>query len=297
MAIRWITGPLHAIKRGMTSLFVCAVVLLPLILVGIQIKGFVSPNDPRSDKALTAMQVRSIDRGSAPLKPFDEPLISVTFDDGDETVYTLSMPLLQKYGIPTTQYVLSGVEKDTNYLSFNQIKAIKAAGHEIACHSIDHPDLTTLSASGLTTQLTGCKTSLEKLIGSPVKEFAAPYGSNNDQTIAAIKQNFRSSRNTDGDIVTNVADDQDINTRANFRRYDIVAVTLRSDTSVAQLQAAIDYAVKNNGWLVLNYHQIDDEGNSQFALSDKLLEDQLRAISKAPARIVTMGQALDALEK
>ncbi len=76
-----------------------------------------------------------------------------------------------------------------------------------------------------------------------------------------------------------------------------MAVTLRSDTTVAQLQAAIDYTVKNNGWLVLNYHQIDDKGNSQFALTDKLLEEQLQAINKAPVRIVTMGQALDALGK
>jgi hypothetical protein len=35
---RWskVTRPVHAIKRGLASLFVCLIVLLPLILLGIQ---------------------------------------------------------------------------------------------------------------------------------------------------------------------------------------------------------------------------------------------------------------------
>jgi peptidoglycan/xylan/chitin deacetylase (PgdA/CDA1 family) len=300
MAKRWKSGPLHAIKRGITSLFVCIVVLLPLIFTGVQLgRMFAKPQDNRKATALPALNVRTIDKSSAPIKPFDEPLITVTFDDGWETVYTQAMPLLQNNGIPTTQYILSGVENDQHYLSFAQVKSIKQSGHEIACHTISHPDLTTLNQTELLQQLNGCKLTLQKELGgnSQVREFASPFGHNNDQTMAAIKQVFRSSRNTNGDIITNQADDQDINTRANFDRYNIIAVTLRGDTTVGQLQAAIDYTVKHNGWLVLNYHQIEESDTSKFALTDKLLQKQLQAVNRAPARIVTMGQALDALDK
>lgn len=296
MAFRWSKGfsPLQAIKRGMTSLFVCAVVLFPLIGIGLQLKGWFTDNDPRQATALAALQVRPIDQSGAAIKPFEQPLITVTFDDGWETIYSQGMPLLQRYGIPTTQYVLSGTDSDIQYMTFDQMTAMRKAGHELACHSIDHSNLTLLTKDSLNMQLTSCKSTVEAKTGFKVNDFASPFGASNTETITAIKQTYRSHRNTAGDIVNNAIDDQDVNTKANFDRYNIIAVTLRRDTTDAQLQAAIDYAVKNNGWLVLNYHQVDD-GTSQYGLDFNQLEKHLQVINKAPARVVTIGQALNAL--
>jgi peptidoglycan/xylan/chitin deacetylase (PgdA/CDA1 family) len=56
---------------------------------------------------------------------FGQPLLSVTFDDGWESVYTQAMPILQRDGIRTTQYVLSGTEKDPLYMSWAQIGAMQ----------------------------------------------------------------------------------------------------------------------------------------------------------------------------
>jgi peptidoglycan/xylan/chitin deacetylase (PgdA/CDA1 family) len=263
--------------------------------MGAQIKNNFFPSDPRKAEPLAAMQVRNVDKNPAPLKPFDQPLITITFDDGWETTYTDAMPLLQKYGLPSTQYVLSGQQKNFNYLSFKQMRMIKQGGHEIACHSVDHKDLTTLNAKDLQAELTDCKTTLDKELSMNVREFASPYGHEDAVTVKAIKQTFRSERNTAGDIITNAANDQDINLRSNFNPYNIIAVTLRGDTTVAQLQAAIDYTVQHNGWLVLNYHQVDED-NSKFSLTDKLLGEQLEAVSHAPARVATMGQVLDAIK-
>lgn len=296
MAFRWSKGfsPLQTIKRGMTSLFVCLVVLLPLITVGIQLKSWLIKGDPRQVKDLAALQIRAIDQGDTPIKPFEQPLITVTFDDGWETIYSQGLPLLQKYGIPTTQYVLSGTADNIQYMTFDQIKSMQQAGHEIACHSIDHANLTLLSKEGLTGQLNSCKYVVESEVGVPIRDFASPYGASNADTIAAIQQTYRSHRNTAGDIVKNETDHLDINTKANFDRYNIIAVTMRRDTTAAQLQAAIDYAVRTNGWLVLNYHQVDD-AESEYALDFEQLEKHLQVINKAPARVVTIGQALDAL--
>jgi peptidoglycan/xylan/chitin deacetylase (PgdA/CDA1 family) len=299
MAFRWSNGtsPAHAIKRGLASLFVCFVIILPIILTGMTIQRLIGPADQRKAKALPTMQIREMDANHVPIRPFEEPLITVTFDDGWETVYTESMPILQKYGIPTTQYVLSDVDKDHSYLSFAQMKVIEQGGHEIACHTETHPDLTTLKHSDLLEQLNGCKTTLKQKLGVDAREFAAPYGHNNAETIAAIKDTFRSSRNTNGDITTNQADDQDVNVKESFNPYDITAITLRGDTTVAQLQAAIDYTVQHNGWLVLNYHQVDEGDDSKFALTNELFTKQIQAVNKAPSRIITMGQFLDALQQ
>jgi hypothetical protein len=94
----------------------------------------------------------------------------------------------------------------------------------------------------------------------------------------------------------NRADDQDINVKDTFDRYNITAVTIRRETTVEEIQAAIDYAILHHGWLVLNYHQVDDAQNgSQFGLDDATLAKQLAVVGQAKARIVTVGQVLDVM--
>ena len=299
MAFRWSKGisPLQTIKRGMTSLFVCAVVLLPLYFTGNQIAGWFGidfSRDTRTTKPLDALQVRDIDKTSAPIKPFEQPLITVTFDDGWESTYTQALPLLQKYGIPSTQYVLSGTADDKNYMSFKQMINAQKAGHDIQCHSIDHANLTTVDHAKLIKELTECKTVLDSKLHTTIKDFASPYGASNATTIAAIKKTYRSHRNTNGDITTNQADYNDVNIKDHFNRYNIIAVTIRRETTVQELQSAIDYTIQHNGWLVLNYHQVE-EGESQFGLDSKVMQEQFEVVSKAHARIVTNAQVLDAM--
>jgi peptidoglycan/xylan/chitin deacetylase (PgdA/CDA1 family) len=296
MAFRWSKGfsPLQTIKRGLTSLFVCLVVLLPLILTGIQLKSWIGfGNDKRSDQPLAVMQVRAIDKTSDAIKPFEQPLITVTFDDGWESNYTDALPALQKFGIPTTQYVLSGTSKDQSYMSFQQMVNAKKAGHDIECHTIDHADLTKLSVKDLTNELTTCQSVVQDRVGGSVADFASPYGASNATTISAIKKVYRSHRNTNGDISNGISE-YDVNLKAGFDRYNIIGVTIRRDTTNEQIQAAIDYTIAHNGWLVLTYHQVD-EGSSQFGLDDKLMNRQFRVISEANARIVTMNQVLTAM--
>lgn len=291
-------GPLHAIKRGTASLFVCAVVMLPLILGVWQVKQTFFPTDSRKATPLLAMETRRIDTANPEVKPWSQPYISVTFDDGWQSIYSEAAPLLQKYGVPTTQYVLSSekIEREQGYMSYAQMQEMHKNGHELACHSVDHPDLTMLDRSELIDQLTGCKAALDKQFNINVREFASPYGAINQSTTDAIKQTYRSSRNTAGDITTNGVDDQDVVVKSTFDRYNITAITIRRETTEAQLKAAVDYAVKHNGWLVLNYHQVET-GDTRYGLDVENFEKQLRAISQADARIVTMGQFLDATEK
>jgi|GEM_PF-1120443 len=300
-------SPKHAIKRGLASLFVCLAVLLPVYFTfnqwanvfGLNIH-VPTPFSHKADKSasrqasdLPDMKIRPIDH-TGDVEPFNQPIISVTFDDGWESIYSKAAPLFQKYGIPTTQYVLSGQENSPLYMTYAQIKSLRLAGHEIGCHSIDHKDLTTLTPDELTRELTECKQVIEKQVGGQVTEFAAPYGHTNPGVLDAIKKVFRSERNTNGDITTNLADYNDINVADRFDRYDIVAITIRPETTLSELQSAIDYTVKHNGWLVLNYHNIDD--GTQFSVSLKALEDQLAMVNRSSARVATMGSVMNAIE-
>ena len=289
---RRLLRPLRLLRRSVVAVFVCAVVLMPLVLLGVQVHK-VFGSDGRKATPLPQFVQRQVD--TKPLKGlFKEPLISVTFDDGWENSYGSSMPLLQKYGIHSTQYILSGVERDPGYLSWNQITAIAKAGHEIGCHSINHPDLTNVSDQELTRQLQGCKDTLSKRYGT-ITDFASPYGAYNSTTLAAIKKVYASQRNNQGAAVGQI-NQTDVNLASNFNANNIIGVSIHRDTTAAQLKALVDYTMANNGWLVLTYHQSDDQ-SSPYGLDMTSLKNQLKYLSGTPIRIVTVHQALSGLGK
>lgn len=282
---------LRKLKRGFTSLFVCVVVLFPILSFVWLVKEAAVNADKRKAAALPSFNLRAADMATNPPKLFKEPLVSITFDDGWESTYSVAAPMFQKYGLRTTQYVLPGMVKDQGYLSKEQIKSLQKAGQNMECHSMDHADLTSLESADLDYQLATCKQQLEAIIGSPVVHFASPYGHTNRSVIDAITGKYMSHRNTNGDI-SNGVDENDVNTASKFNRYDIIGVTVRRDTPVWQLKAAVEYALAHNGWLVITYHQID-EGPSQFGLDNTLLEEQLKYLSSAPIRIVPVNEAMD----
>jgi len=232
--------------------------------------------------------VRNIDT-TGKAKLFEEPLITLTFDDGRETVYSQAFPLLAKYGIHTTQYLLSGSINDQSYLSYAQIKQMYESGHEIGCHTVGHLDITTLSDKDLEHELSQCKKTFEKF--GPVTDFASPYGHADDRSLSIVEKYYTTHRNTSGDITNTVTED-DVNLAETFDRYNIMSVAIRKDTTIEQLQEAIDFISTNNGWLVLAYHQIEDDNNATFGLDPKSLNSQLEFISNAPIKIATMQEAL-----
>ena len=280
---------LDRIRHGFAIAFACAVVLgVPLLSI-VQL-GHLRSFSSRKATPLPAFQTRAVDKTAQPVLLFKQPLISVTFDDGYESTYKAALPILQQHGIHTTQYILSGVENDPLYLSWGQIQAIQKAGHEIGCHTINHPDLTTISQQAVMHQLEGCKATMQQKIGVSVTDFASPYGSENAQTLADIKQVYASQRNVYGDASNGVTN-ADVNTAPYFNPNDIIGMTVKRDTTLAQLQQLVNFTIKNNGWLVLTYHQADD-GPSKYALEPKELDKQMALLQHTSVRIVTVHQAV-----
>jgi peptidoglycan/xylan/chitin deacetylase (PgdA/CDA1 family) len=252
---------------------------------------FFHGSDNRSSDPLPIMQVRAVDQTTLPPQLFHEPLITVSFDDGDESVYKYALPLLQKYGIHSTQYVLGGTADEPEYVSWAQIAEMQKAGHEIACHTMTHKNLVGLNDGQLEYQIKGCKDELTKRFGT-ITDFASPYGAKNARTVSYIKKYFNSERNTDGDP-TNGVDENDVNTSGNFNLYNIIGVTVRHDTTIDELKSLVDYAKAHNGWVVLTYHQADEGSGSQYGLNSDKLAKQFEYLSKTDVRIVTMQQALE----
>jgi len=103
-------------------------------------------------------------------------VVYLTFDDGPGPATPEVLALLAQHHVTATFFV-TGANASTNP---QLLAAIRAAGHAVGDHTWDHPQLTTLSASGVIDQLTRT----EAVIGK-TRCVRPPYG-DTSPTIAGI---------------------------------------------------------------------------------------------------------------
>jgi peptidoglycan/xylan/chitin deacetylase (PgdA/CDA1 family) len=215
---------------------------------------------------------------------FNRPIVSLTFDDGIASQYSNGLPLLQKYNLPATFYIISGVLNQSGYMTNAQVKNLYTAGEEIGSHTVTHPDLTTLSSAQLTSELANSQTSLQGIIGVPVKDFAAPYGMVNGSVTTQIKKYYQSERGVE----------YGYNDKASFDAYDIKVQDVDINTTTAEVADWVKQAQATNTWLVLVYHAVDPNSTAagQYDVLPTQLDAQLAAIKNSGIAVETLAQAL-----
>jgi len=116
--------------------------------------------------------------GTLPPKP-----IVISFDDGYRPQYTFALPQLRKHGWPG----VLNLKAEGSDLYESNVKAMLAAGWELAAHTIHHPDLTTLGPEALDEEVAGSRHILQREYHVPVKNFCYPSGRFDEAVIAAVK--------------------------------------------------------------------------------------------------------------
>ncbi len=113
--------------------------------------------------------------------------LMLTFDDGYADFYENAFPVLKRYRIKATVFVVSDFIDDAkgNYLTSAQIKELNDWGIEIGSHSVSHSNLTKASEGELARQLGQSKKVLEEIIGRQVISFAYPAGNYDDNVLRA----------------------------------------------------------------------------------------------------------------
>ena len=98
-----------------------------------------------------AYQNVTVLENSFPVAEQNNKRIMVNFDDGFDNVYDLGLPVLDKYGIKTTQYIICGKPTDSKngFMTWDNIRSMAASGHDIQSHSMSHLDANTLSQDEL----------------------------------------------------------------------------------------------------------------------------------------------------
>ncbi len=115
--------------------------------------------------------------------------IVITFDDGYHDTFTNAYPLLKEYGFVATFFIITLLadEGREEYLSWEEIKALHAAGMEIGSHTYTHPDLRGQPYDYVVWQVLGSKEAIEARIEEPVRLFAHPSGRYDQQVLEVLK--------------------------------------------------------------------------------------------------------------
>jgi len=103
--------------------------------------------------------------------------ISITFDDGYRDNLTAALPLLEKFNLPMTLFVVAGFVDSDGYLSEEDLQEI--AKHPlitIGSHGLWHRHFNRITLDEAQFELTESKRLLEDAIGKPVDLVAWPYG-------------------------------------------------------------------------------------------------------------------------
>lgn len=105
----------------------------------------------------------------------DRPMVALTFDDGPSLRYTPQiLDILYQTQTPAT-FFLVGERMEGGRLL---IREMKAAGHQVECHTYSHQNLSTLTGEEIRQEVALAQEELEKILpGHKFRYLRPPYGS------------------------------------------------------------------------------------------------------------------------
>ena len=106
--------------------------------------------------------------------------VLITFDDGYIDNYNNALPVLKKYGMRATIFIVPAFTgNNANYLNWDQIKDMERNGITIQSHTLNHRALEELPDDEIRAELLNSKIMLEKNLGHPIDFLAYPTGTYN----------------------------------------------------------------------------------------------------------------------
>jgi peptidoglycan/xylan/chitin deacetylase (PgdA/CDA1 family) len=134
--------------------------------------------------------------------------VAITFDDGYEDNFTNAFPILKKYSLKATIYIVvdrhdrewsskrkeknsSGELKNEPKLSDEQITKLTNSGLiEIGSHTITHDNLPTLNKQQKIDEIQNSKIEIEKRFNIKCNSFCYPFGLYDKEDIQIVKDSF-----------------------------------------------------------------------------------------------------------
>ena len=124
--------------------------------------------------------------------------VVVTFDDAYRSVLTTALPILESHGFPATVFVATDAvgTNDRLYLTWDELREMKARGISIANHSATHTHLIRLEPGEsqadwrerITADITRAQSAIERELGDAPSWLAYPYGEFNKDVQEIVRE-------------------------------------------------------------------------------------------------------------
>ena len=216
------------------------------------------------------------------------PIASITFDDFPKSAWVRGGAVLAQYKVRGTYYAAGRfcgrTEDGTVFYDADDLRAIAAAGHEIACHSFGHQPTPSLTSKELAQDAARNAEFLKPFLnGQPLESYAFPYGLASPRT-----KKFYASR------FTNV---RGVHPRLNSGRADLALLNAMSLETRCwnrdEILRAIERARHDHAWIIFYTHDISDQP-SPYGSTPAMLSEVLERLSEARIEILPMREALKA---
>lgn len=129
------------------------------------------------------------------------PSVALTFDDGYKDLLKNAIPLLSKYSIPATFFVVAEpnrvnrfeLQNSKQLVTTRDIRKIRKAGYTIASHTLTHINLKDASDYFSDKEIKESKRVLEKNLKTEISYFAYPKGIYSDNSVKKVSKIYKAA--------------------------------------------------------------------------------------------------------
>lgn len=190
-------------------------------------------------------------------KTHGKGVVTIAFDDAYSDTYKYAIRHLDKLKIKATIAVPAGLIGKTlegrPLIGLETLRKMAESGHEIASHTLTHPNLLRLSRKdkdGVISEIACSKKKLENLLSRKVSSFVFPYIKQNQsrslqRSAEKYYKSFRITREAPC-----------FNTLPVKNPYNLSGFAIMQKHSLSYINKQIDYAEKNRRWLIEVFHLV-----------------------------------------
>ncbi len=123
--------------------------------------------------------------------------VTFSYDDGVEQDLRL-LEILNKYNLKATFNLNTGLNSGSYTWNYKELEVRRLDlekhindydGHEVAVHTLTHPDLCKLEADLVSREVLSDRENIEKIFGTKVCGMAYPFGTYSDEVVDFLKNN------------------------------------------------------------------------------------------------------------
>lgn len=220
----------------------------------------------------------------SPVPPYvwdGKGLVTLWFDDGWMSQYTIALPLLSSHSMKGALAVPTQLIGLDGYMSWYHVQKIQEDGWEITAHTRTHScDTSKMTPQFLNDELVGGKQDLTDN-NFQADNFVTPCGIETKLMQEIVKKNYASLRTSEPGF----------NPLPVTEPYHLLVQTMRTTITLKQVKAWIQEAEKTHTWLIIMFHQVD-ESKREYSVTPSLLQSILKELETSDIHIVSPSEVL-----